>query len=372
MDQDAWIIMVRRPVKREGSVQYMAFVLVSFAVSVSLTRLFLSLSNYPQVGNGELHIAHVLWGGLLLFIAALLPLLISNRRAYKAASILTGVGIGLFIDEVGKFITQKNDYFYPAAAPIIYIFFMLTLMLLLQLRRQEKATARAEMCRVLETLQDWIYNPLSQKDHQVMLERLKSIADDGSTSILSGLASGLLSVIQEDERPATVKEPPRWAPYIKGLDRWVSERGLRITLASGFLVMALIAFKNPTGALLGSRLPSFINSWLIGLHSGRWIDSESAAVLYQIRVILEIVLGFSLLMVSLFLFFRRQRIGILLGFVSLLVYLGTINMFLFYFEQFSTILLVLYQFILLLGLMYYRARFPSDVEAIQDTVAILS
>jgi hypothetical protein len=168
-DHDAWVFILRRPVKREGSVQYLVFLLVSFALSVSLTRLFLSLSGYPQVGNSELHIAHVLWGGLLLFIGTLLPLLFSNRRVYQAAAILAGIGVGLFIDEVGKFITQSNDYFYPAAAPIIYIFFMLTLIMLLQIRRPDKSTTRAELCRILDQLQDWIYFPLNKKEYNNML-----------------------------------------------------------------------------------------------------------------------------------------------------------------------------------------------------------
>ena len=79
IDHDAWIIKLRRPIRREGSVQYMVFVLVSFIVTVSLTRLSLSLSGYPMLGGGELHIAHVLWGGLLLFVGTLLLLLFSNR-----------------------------------------------------------------------------------------------------------------------------------------------------------------------------------------------------------------------------------------------------------------------------------------------------
>jgi hypothetical protein len=214
-DDDAWIIMFRKPIKREGSGQYLVFVLVSFAFSVSVTRLFLSLTGYPQVGGGELHIAHVLWGGLLLFFATLLPLLISNRRAYKATAILAGIGTGLFIDEVGKFITQRNDYFYPAAAPIIYIFFMLVLMLLLQMQRQEKATMRAELCRVLETLQDWIYSPLNKKDQDVLMERLKNISSKANTEILANLATSLLGIVQQDRRPAPIERSPRWRIYIK-------------------------------------------------------------------------------------------------------------------------------------------------------------
>jgi hypothetical protein len=40
----------------------------------------------------------MLWGGVLLFLAALLPLLLSNRWALTAAALLCGSGVGLFID----------------------------------------------------------------------------------------------------------------------------------------------------------------------------------------------------------------------------------------------------------------------------------
>src|SRR5690606_9357710 len=73
---------IRRPVKRQGAEQYILLTLLSFAASVILTRLFLELTGYPQLGGGTFHIAHVLWGGLLLFAAALMPLFIANRWVY--------------------------------------------------------------------------------------------------------------------------------------------------------------------------------------------------------------------------------------------------------------------------------------------------
>src|SRR5512133_4047535 len=99
----------RSPVKREGAERYLFLSLISFAMSVIFTRTFLELTGYPKMGNSTLHIAHVLWGGLLLFIASLLPLIFANRWMYNAGAVLAGLGVGLFIDEVGKFITSTND-----------------------------------------------------------------------------------------------------------------------------------------------------------------------------------------------------------------------------------------------------------------------
>ena len=116
---------IRRPVERDGAAFYVFLTLLSFGLSVVFTRLFLQLTGYPQVGGKTLHIAHLLWGGLFLFIAALAMLVFANRWVYRLGAILSGLGVGLFIDEVGKFITRSNDYFYPPAAPIIYAFFLI-------------------------------------------------------------------------------------------------------------------------------------------------------------------------------------------------------------------------------------------------------
>jgi hypothetical protein len=89
-------------VERENAVRYMMISLFSSVATVSLVRVFLALTGYPQIGSGTLHIAHVLWGGLILYIAAILPLIYLNPRLHTVGAILSGVGVGLFIDEVGK------------------------------------------------------------------------------------------------------------------------------------------------------------------------------------------------------------------------------------------------------------------------------
>ena len=106
--------------RRDLGPQYLLITIASFAVTVAATRWYLELTGYPTIGGGELHVAHALWGGLALVAAALLPLLWVGHRSLVLSALLAGIGVGLFIDEVGKFLTTTNDYFFAPAAPIIY------------------------------------------------------------------------------------------------------------------------------------------------------------------------------------------------------------------------------------------------------------
>src|SRR4030043_922736 len=121
-------------VQRENATRYMLISLLSSVATVTIVRSFLALTGYPQIGSSTLHIAHVLWGGLILYIAAILPLIYLNPRLHIIGAVLSGVGVGLFFDDVGKFITREYDYFFPAAAPIMYVFFLFLIILVIMIR----------------------------------------------------------------------------------------------------------------------------------------------------------------------------------------------------------------------------------------------
>lgn len=96
-------------------------VVVIAAGTILLTRLTLQLLGYPRVGNGPLHIAHLLWGGLALTVAAMTTLSILGDRVRPITIVLAGIGLGLGLDEIGKFVTTTNDYFYKPAVAIMYV-----------------------------------------------------------------------------------------------------------------------------------------------------------------------------------------------------------------------------------------------------------
>lgn len=346
-----------RLMQREGAEHYLFLTLLSFAASVTLTRLFLSLADYPQLGGGELHIAHAIWGGLLLYVAALLPLLFANRGIYTISALLAGIGVGLFIDEVGKFITQRNDYFFPVAASIIYVFFLLTIVLLLHVRRVARAKARDELARVFEDIWEMLHHPPTSTAYMRLKARLEIAAKSAPSQRHANLANALLKFLDADETPTPLpsdglQRPSGLAKRI--IARLFPDRYLRVYLIFGLLAIGLLTLKNPFSILLAPWLPPDIAKLLTSLYIGRHIEATTAPLWFSIRLGLEVIVGALLLASAGLLVAKRNRPGTAVGFFALLLSLTTVSILLFYFEQFSTVATTTIQFLLIIGVVVYR------------------
>ena len=151
---------------------YLQLLALSGVATVLIVRAFLDLAGYPQVGGATLHIAHVLWGGLLMLAGLLCALLFAGGGARATTAVLGGVGLGLFVDEVGKFITRRNDYFYRPAAAIIYLVFAALLVSASQLRRRRALEDRNRLATAAQLASAGVTSGLTSRQRHAAEELL--------------------------------------------------------------------------------------------------------------------------------------------------------------------------------------------------------
>lgn len=155
---------IKQPMIRsvDGNTKLEIF-LVSTVFSLLAIRSFLALTGYPQLSGGGLHIAHVLLGGLLMMVSIVILLEFINQYSRYMAAFLGGAGFGAFIDELGKFITSDNDYFYQPTIALIYII-LIVLYLIFQSLNQYSFLSREErLANVLEMTKEAVIFNLDSK-----------------------------------------------------------------------------------------------------------------------------------------------------------------------------------------------------------------
>lgn len=347
---------------RRGAERYLLTSLICFALSVIIVRLFLELAGYPQIGNATLHIAHVLWGGLLLFIAGLLPLILANGWAFDLSAVLNGVGMGLFIDEVGKFITQTNDYFYPPAAPIIYAFFLLVVLLYLYIRRSDHLTPRQAMYQALHDLGEVLDHDLQADEKAQISARLEYVVRQAPDTNLGYLAQALAQFLQNEalylsRRPHTIAE--RLQEKLRQFEQrvrssWLNEQRFRLLLAFLLLLFAGWALAGLGSLLAALLMKGGLTAYFIRAMRNSEVQSLNALRFTFIRVVLEGGLSVLQLAAAFLLLRGRQVFGLRLAVLSLVMMLTTVDLLVFYLDQFSASITVLAQFGLLLLLFLYR------------------
>jgi hypothetical protein len=348
-----WYERIRHPVRRAGGETYLLLMLVSFGGSVILTRWYLELAGYPQIATGELHIAHALWGGLLLFFASGLPLLFAGRTMLPISAVLSGIGIGLFADEVGKFITVSNDYFYPAALPIVYLIFLIGALVYLRSRRPLAKEPRSQLMAALDDLEEAVERDLEPSELAVLEQRLSSVVEVAESEDQRRLATTLLDYVRHPRTRIIVE---RHGP-IERLSRWWQARRDRIFGRRGakWLYGATLTVTGIRALITLAALVTGIVSVVSGART-------SAEPLETVQLFVEGFAGALLVPGILLIVLGRAGQGIPLASLSLVLALLVQDTIGFYLNQFDAVWSALFHLVLLLGLVAYQQPIPARVS----------
>ncbi|MHB1389736.1 MAG: hypothetical protein ACYCXF_00650 [Thermoleophilia bacterium] len=302
------------------------------AVTVILgVRLFLKLTDYPQLGGTGIHVAHAEVGGLMMGVSILILLIFLSRRAETVAALIGGGGFGLFMDEVGKFVTRTNDYFFQPSVAIIYLTFI-GLYLVVRFVFNSAGVKQIEyMANAIREMQDIPGDRLEDNEKQQILYYLGRC--DREDPMVRDLKAAVRSVYAVPTAPPGIYRRYRkrffgWYRRIAHA-RWFT-RGISfffiIQFVSSVWVMLsllfdpvevfdqLLLFSYAEWAILGSNVVSAIFiAWGILLLRR---DHLRAFIMFERSVLVSIFVG------QLFLFYKNE-LGALSGLVfDLLLYVA--------------------------------------------------
>lgn len=180
--------------------------------TVVLVRAFLIVTGYPKVGGHGLHVAHVLWGGLLMGAAIAIVMIYPGSRWRHRAATLGGIGFGLFIDEVGKFLTSSVNYFYRPAIAIIYVVFVAFYLTVREVVMRRPLSQPQRLAIASNALADLALGQLGSGGRTYALGVLGTTDDDGlGGHIRSALLCEPLGASPTESRLTKIRE--------KGIDR---------------------------------------------------------------------------------------------------------------------------------------------------------
>jgi hypothetical protein len=308
---------------------------------VLLIRFYLRLTGYPSVGGATLHIAHVLWGGLLMLAALLLLLAFLGRASRRWAALLGGIGFGTFIDEVGKFVTRDNDYFYRPAVAMIYVVFVLAYVAVRSIHRRRPPAPEEYVVNALHELEEAAMHDLQREERERALQHLAHAAPDdrlavGLTALIGGLAEAPPRPPGTVERAAAgllrwyrriTRRPLFWRALVLffvgqivvkllhvGILVWYPEAGTSLAARLAFMSRRIDDYALPEWLQLGSSLLSagFVGAGIVALQRSR----QAALRLFQRSILV------SVFVTQVFMFYRSQwEALVVLGF-NLVVLVG--------------------------------------------------
>lgn len=313
--------------------------LVSAITTILLVRFYLQLTGYPQVGGETLQIAHVLWGGLLLTLSLLFVLTFITSKARYVGALMGGIGFGLFIDELGKFITRDNNYFFQPTIAIIYIIFVILFLLMQTISRIEKISRREYLINAIELIKDVALEDFDKYERKSALNYLHQ--SDATNPIVIQLKNLLKTI------PLSAADDPSIFIKVKTYTastyrEFITKRWFEtiIIVFFGLQAVAALAMAGFIGLASLSSIETFFQITISPLsvaEKGQLIATSVAAI--------YVVLGIIML--------HRSRIKAFYFFKwALLISIFFTQVFMFYQEQFLALTSLFSNILLLIGIDY--------------------
>jgi hypothetical protein len=193
-----------------AAMDHLEALLVAAVTAVLSIRLYLSLSGYPQVGGARFHVAHMLWGGLLLLVALVVLISFLGKSSDRLAAVLGGLGFGTFIDEVGKFVTRDTNYFFRPAIAMIYVSLILLFLVIHAIHARGGYSPTEYLLNALQETEELALHDMDRAEKQRALAYLDR--SDPSNPLVVALRE-LLPRVQ----PSADRAPPLWTRWARSL-----------------------------------------------------------------------------------------------------------------------------------------------------------
>ena len=250
---------------------------VAAVVTVLVTRSLLAALGYPQIGAGGLHVAHVLWGGVLMALAFVLLLSFAGPVVRPAGALLGGIGFGLFIDEIGKFVTADNDYFYQPTAALIYLVVVLLMLIAEAVQGRRPPHASESLAGAVDLAVAGVAGGFSTRARR----RARRLLDAAGPVTGASEVRSLLDVVEEDadELPDPIGAVAQWvvaATRRAVRARWVPWLTIGALTVTGVVSVGVAV----AGWVGGARVPT----WIVAAMLASGLGSFAGSVIGLVRV----------------------------------------------------------------------------------------
>lgn len=321
-------------VKRENASELVLSMMIWAIVSMLGMRLWLELTGYWIVGRGNWHIAHMLWGGLIMLIATTLTFGFHGNKTKKFTAGLFGFGFGLFIDEIGKFVTRDNNYFFQPAIILIYLLFIVLFLTYRYFERSEPKDPKSLLFQVISGLEEVADGDLDAVEKEKMIEKLEKIIgmSKGNNLIFAKELRQLVIKIE-----VSVKSSEDWfSRSWHNLRRFAYRKIFKRRAVLGILMITAIYFI--AGGVIDTwyLMSKFAENRLFDFwYRNLEVFTRGETILFGLKSLSDIMASIMFVTGIWWVIKGKKRKGLRYFQYGLLVNIFLASVFKFYFEQFS-------------------------------------